>query len=482
MAEVFAAGGYRTALFGKWHLGDNFPYRPQDRGFQEVITFGGGVVGHTPDYWLNDYFDDHYLHNGRTEKFPGYCTDMWFEQAAKFARAKQDQPFFIYLAVNAPHSPFQVPQSYLDRYSGLPEKTQRFYAMISCIDDNVGRLRAALKESGQERDTILIFMTDNGSVDKTFTAGMRGNKASAYEGGHRVPCFIHWPAGGLTRGRDVARLAAHFDLLPTLAGLCGLKTPAEVKFDGRDLTPLLSDAQTPWPERSLVVEWQGEIKPVKWQRSAVMTDRWRLLNGDELYDLPADRGQSNNVAAAHPDVVERLRDDYERWWTDVSARDGELKEIPIGDARANPVRLTAYDWINQTGKQADMPWAHVHIVAGPLQNGWWPLRVERAGRYEFRLRRWPAESGLAINDTSDAVPPEKSWHPVEAAVLKATKARLSIQGYDETRAITGNPLEVVFSATLQPGAARLQTWFLDETGRSRGAYYVSVRRLEEGFR
>ena len=478
MAEVFAAGGYRTALFGKWHLGDNYPYRPQDRGFQEVITFGGGVVGHTPDYWLNDYFDDHYLHNGRWQRFPGYCTDVWFEQAIQFARERKDRPCFIYLAVNAPHTPLQAPQTYLDRYAGLPEKTQRFYAMITSIDDNVGRLQAALKESGLDRNTILIFMTDNGSIDKTFAAGMRGNKASPYEGGHRVPCFVHWPAGGLTGGRDVARLTAHFDLLPTLIALCALKQPADVRFDGTDLSPLLRDKAGSWPERTLVVEWQGEIKPVKWQRSAVMTDRWRLVNGGELHDLAAAPDQSRNVAAGQPAVVKQLREAYERWWADVSVRDDEVKEIPIGADAANPARLTAYGWINATGKQADMPWAHVHIVAGPLQNGYWPLRVERAGRYEIRLRRWPEESGLAINDLSDAVPPEKSWHPVEAAQLVATRARVTIQDFDQTCPVDGKAREVSFVAALKPGSTKLQTWFLDDQGRSRGAYYAAIRRLD----
>jgi arylsulfatase A-like enzyme len=477
MAEVFAANGYRTALFGKWHLGDNYPYRPQDRGFQEVITFGGGVVGHTPDYWLNDYVDDHYLHNGRWEKFPGYCTDMWFQQAIRFARARRDSPFFIYLAVNAPHAPLQVPQPYLDRYPGLPEKTQRFYAMISCIDDNIGRLRAALKEARLDENTLLIFMTDNGSTDKTFNAGMRGNKASPYEGGHRVPCFLHWPAGGLHGGRDVPALTAHFDLLPTLIGLCGLKTPTGGTFDGADLTPLLRGRTNTWPERTLVVEWQGEIKPVQWQRSAVMTDRWRLINGEELHDMQAAPDQSQNVAAKHPAVVNRLRQAYERWWAEVSARDDELKEIPIGAQAANPVRLTAYDWINQTGRQADMPWAHVHIVAGPLQNGYWPLRVEQAGRYEIRLRRWPEESGLAINDLSDAIPPEKSWHPVEGANLLATSARVAIQDHDQSLPVSASAHDVAFTVALKPGPARLQTWFRDDAGRSRGAYYVTVRRL-----
>jgi arylsulfatase A-like enzyme len=478
MAEVFADAGYRTALFGKWHLGDQFPYRPGDRGFEEVVTFGGGVIGHTPDYWLNDCFDDHYLRNGRWEPFSGYCTEIWFEEALRFARREDARPFFIYLPVNAPHSPFQVPEKYLARYADLPEKTRRFYAMIECVDEHLGRLRAGLAGSGLERDTILVFLTDNGSVDKNFGAGRRGFKASPYEGGHRVPCFLRWPGGGLDGGRDVDRLAAHFDLLPTLAGLCGVPLPAGLALDGRDLTPLLRDPAAPWPGRSLVVEWQGEIRPVKWHRSAVMSGPWRLIEGRELYDLRSDPGQKRDLAAAHGPMVASLRAVYERWWAEVSGRDEELREIPIGHPKADPVRLTAYDWINETGQQRDMPWAHAHIVAGPLQNGWWPLQVTTPGRYEFRLRRWPEESGLAINDTSDAEPPEKSWHPVEAATLVSTRARMRIGDFDETVPVTGNPREVVFAASLPAGGARLQTWFLDESGRSRGAYYVSVRRQD----
>jgi hypothetical protein len=180
--------------------------------------------------------------------------------------------------------------------------------------------------------------------------------------------------------------------------------------------------------------------------------------------------------------MKTLRDTYERWWDEVSARDGEVKEIPIGNDAANPVPLTAYDWINETGRQADTPWAHVHIVAGPLQNGWWPLRIERAGRYEIRLRRWPAESGLAVNDSSDAVPPEKSWHPVEGARLVATRARVRIQDVDETHAVVGSAGDAAFTVTLQAGSAKLQTWFLDDGGRSRGAYYVSIRYLGDNER
>ncbi|MFZ9938490.1 MAG: arylsulfatase [Luteolibacter sp.] len=481
MGDLFTKAGYRAAIFGKWHLGDNYPYRPEDRGFEEVITMGGGVVGHTPDYWLNDYFDDTYRHNGRWKRFPGYCTDVWFDHAIEFARTSGDQPFFIYLPVSAPHTPLQVPASYKKPYAGQSEEIQRFYGMIANIDQNVGRLRTELRKAGLERNTILIFMTDNGTThSEVYNAGMRGQKGCSYEGGHRVPCLIHWPGGQIVGGRDVDRLTAHFDLMPTLASLCGLHVPEELHFDGRDLTPLLRDPDVAWEDRTLFVEWQGVIKPQKWKRSCVMTQRWRLINGRELYDMETGPDQSKNVAPAHPEVVTRLRSEYERWWNKVGSRDDILREIPVGAAAEPSVRLTAYDWITRTGRQQDMPWGQIHIVKGPLQNGCWALRVERDGDYRIRLRRWPVESGLAINDTTDVVPPEKSWHPVESAVLKAIRARITIQDIDRTHAVAETNHEAVFDVRLKAGSTRLQTWFYDQAERSRGAYYVHVQYRGSG--
>ena len=248
MADVFAAGGYRTGIFGKWHLGDNYPFRPQDRGFQEVLVHGGGGVGQTPDYWGNDYFDDTYWHNGKPEKQAGYCTDVWFDGALRFIEANRDRPFFAYIATNAPHSPFNVAEQYSGPYMGKSVPNANFYGMIANIDENMGRLLGKLKALGLEENTILIFMTDNGTAagfqaGKGFNAGMRGTKGSEYDGGHRVPCFLRWPAGGLGGGKDVSRLTAHIDLLPTLIELCGLPQPAGVKFDGASLAPLLRDAR-----------------------------------------------------------------------------------------------------------------------------------------------------------------------------------------------------------------------------------------------
>lgn len=480
MGDLFSKGGYRTACFGKWHLGDNYPYRPEDRGFQEVVMHGGGVIGHTPDYWLNDYFDDHYLHNGRWEKFAGYCTDVWFDNAVEFARKSDDRPFFIYLPLNAPHQPRLVPESYLKPYADLPDRLQRFYGMISCIDDNVGELREDLEKSGLERDTILIFMTDNGSVAGPggYSAGMRGAKGSQYEGGHRVPCFIYWPSGKITGGRDVDRLTAHIDLLPTLANLCNLPVPEDLQLDGRDLTPLLKDSAVQWEDRTLFVEWQQNSFTRKWHRCSVMTEQWRLIDGEQLYDIRTDPGQKKDIASEHAELVAQLRRAYELWWSEVSTRDDLIREIPVGAVATPSVTLTTYSWITEKGNHNSLPWCQDLIIAGQLQNGYWPLHVERDGAYRIRLRRWPVESGLAINDTTDAEPPEKS--NVKPTVIRTTQARMTIQDVDETRPVGACDREIVFDVQLKAGSARLQTWFADDEGRTRGAYYTQVEYLGSG--
>ena len=269
LAEVMQSNGYKTGMFGKWHLGDNYPLRPQDQGFETVVQHGGGGVTQTPDYWQNDYFDDTYLRNGKPEKFKGYCTDIWFQEALNFIETNKSEPFFAYISTNAPHSPYLVDPKYSIPYErkGVPKQMAAFYGMITNIDENMGLLERRLKDWGLDENTILIFMTDNGTAAgfkrpqpedlskkqqrrlskgkpivleswPGFNAGMRGTKGSEYDGGHRVPCFIRWPAGKLDGGRDITQLSAHIDILPTLAELCHLTISSELKLDGTSLVPI----------------------------------------------------------------------------------------------------------------------------------------------------------------------------------------------------------------------------------------------------
>ena len=456
MAEVFAASGYATGIFGKWHLGDNYPFRPQDQGFQEVVVHGGGGIGQTPDFWGNDYYDDRYWHNGESEEFEGYSTDVFFDQALEFIRAHRDEPFFTYLPLNIAHRPWNPPRGYAASYreQGLTGDLAAFYGMITQFDERLGQLRDRLEEWGLAQNTILIFMTDNGTSARGYNAGLRGRKGSVYEGGHRVPFYLHYPAGNLTGGRDVDQLAAHIDVLPTLTELCNLTPPQQLPLDGRSLVPLLGADAERLP-RTLFVQSQRIDHPRKGRTYAVMTDRWRLVRGDELYDLSADPDQSKNVAEEYPQVVDSLRRAYEAWWSHLSADFDEYARIVLGAEEANPALLTAHDW---HAPQDEVPWNQAHIRSTDFcGNGFWAVDVARSGTYVFVLRRRPAAASRP---------------------LQANRARISIGGRQKSKAIPPDAEKVSFTLDLHAGPTLLQTWL---TGGpcSGGAYYVNVLRLRQ---
>ena len=381
----------------------------------------------------------------------------------KFIKANKDHPFFCYIPTNAPHSPYNVAAEYMKPYldKGLPESQARFYGMITNIDDNMARLMRQLKEMGLEENTILIFMTDNGTSGNGYNAGMRGKKGSEYDGGHRVPFFIRWPAGDLTGGRDIDRLTAHVDLLPTLIELCGLKKPHDLEFHGDSIVCLLTGHDENWPGRTLVTDSQRIEHPEKWRKSAVMTDRWRLINGKELYDMKADPSQKKDIADTHPQVVKKLRKAYEDWWVEVSARFDEYCEIIIGSDEQNPTRLMSHDWHGPR-----VPWNQGAVRNGMQANGFWAVEIEGEGMYQFELRRWPKEVDAPING---AIPGGKA--------ITVTKARLKVADMDETKSVSAEARAVAFQAKLKAGKTRLQTWFMDDIGTSRGAYYVYAKRL-----
>ena len=489
LASALSENGYVTGLFGKWHLGDNYPYRPQDRGFQEVVTHGGGGVGNTPDYWGNKYNDDHYAVNGEWKPFEGYCTDIWFAEALKFIERNRDRPFFCYITTNAPHSPYIVDDRYSDPYVGQVEDQDRanFYGMITCIDENLGVLHERLREWGLEENTILIFMTDNGSAGGAtldqdqfvvggYNAGMRGKKGSEYEGGHRVPLFIHWPGGGMDYGRDIPELTANVDMMPTLLALCGAD-PGDHTFDGKSLVPLLNDTGEDWPDRVMVTDSQRITYPIKWRKSATMAQRWRLINGVELYDILVDPGQRHDVAAEHPDVVAELRGGYDAWWTTVGRQFDSLIPIPVGTNEGETALLNSHDWRNDPVACA---WNQAQIRAGLECNGYWEIDVAVSGRYRFELRRWPREEDRAI---AEGIPGAwVSYRDIKhgyggGRAIPLVNAEIQVAGYSERQAIAPDAECVVFTADLAAGETLLQTYLYDAEGGSMGAYYVYVERL-----
>ncbi|MEM1084702.1 MAG: arylsulfatase [Verrucomicrobiota bacterium] len=487
VATMLRDAGYQTGMFGKWHLGDNFPYRPEDRGFTEVYWHGGGGVGQTPDVWDNAYFDGSYYHNGKITPAKGFCTDVFFEQANDFIRrcAKGDEPFFAYISTNAPHGPLHAPQEYLDLYSDQSASIAAFYGMITNIDDNVGATRRLLEELGIEKDTIFIFTTDNGTAygAKLFNAGMRGKKGSPYDGGHRVPFFFHWPKGGLTKDYEIGELTHVVDIVPTLLEMTGTKKPEKIHFDGRSLASLIDPAkQVDWPDRFVITDSQRVRDPIMWRQSAVMSQRYRLINGKELYNIVNDPGQEKDIADQNPGQVKKMRAFYETWWAELEPTFSQTTEIYLGHPDHPEVRLNGHDWIQETNP----PWSQGYIrQANEISKdgrsrhlGHWAVKLVRSGKYRISLRRWPLESGAAINAALPAgsnVPgASKAFRARPGKAIEASHAVLRIDDREFGRKpIQEKDAEVSFVADLKKGSARLSPYFLIPQGEL-GAYYAVV--------
>ena len=484
LGEAFSAGGYATGMFGKWHIGDNYPYRPEDRGFGTVVRHGGGGIGQTTDVWDNAYFDDSYFCNGQIEKRHGYCTDVFFDETKKFIQGAvaDGQPFFAYLSTNAPHGPMHAPEEYSAPYRDqVPEKQAVFFGMIANIDKNVGELRDWLQEEGLAENTIFIFMTDNGTAAgaRVHNAGMRGNKGSQFEGGHRVPLFVHWPAGGFDRPVDIDRLSAHIDILPTLQEICELPPKEGYQLDGVSLVPLLKNPQADWPERVIVTDSQRVIDPKKWKNCSTMTQRWRLVNGKGLYEIANDPGQKHDIAKEHPQVVKELRAAYEAWWESLQPALARHAEIVLGNPAENPSRLTCHDWLTE-GEYP--PWNQSTIREGQSTVGDWAVRVEQAGQYRITLRRWPAEAATPLTEglpAGPSVPGMVAFRETPGKALEIRSAGIQIGDIELQQTIEPNAESVAFEADLPKGSARLQGYFELADGKTIGAYYVDVERLSE---
>jgi hypothetical protein len=318
---------------------------------------------------------------------------------------------------------------------------------------------------------------------------MRGNKGSPYEGGHRVPFFFHWPAGGYSQGRDIGSLAGHIDVLPTLADLCGLKRPAGAPpLHGRSLRPLLEGqpSSAPLSERVLVTDSQRQEHLVRWKQTAVMSGTWRLVNPSvdgrpaalELYDLARDPAQKTNVIADHPETAARLQREYDAWWQETSRRKDEYVRIVLGSDRENPVRLTAHDWHGggEEGRAgALLAWSQQAIRQGPAANGFWTVDVSRAGRYRIELRRWPREVDLPLNAPYRDPAPNRESTPGQA--VSVVRATLSIAGLERAQPVVAEAKSAVFEVDLPAGPAELRSALIAADGAQRGAYYVYVQRI-----
>ena len=476
MADIFASNGYRTGHFGKWHLGDNYPYRPQDRGFQTTIHHPSWGITSAADYFENDYFNPHARRGDDIEQLQGYCTDIWFDETISWIDQDRDAPFFAYLATNTPHGPHWVPDRYRQPYlDHVDYDVASFFGMIANIDENIGRLDAYLTESGLRDNTILIFMGDNGTAtgENVYNARMRGKKRSLYEGGHRVPCFIRWPSGGLVGLRQIDQPTQCQDILPTLIDLCDLKGPASDQFDGVSLNAALRN-EDPIADRMLFVQyghacdgWSGATRRGD---AAVIWNRWRLA-GDQLFDLSHDPGQQHNVASENPDTQAAMQAQYRAWWDSVGGNLDNHHPITIGSDLENPTRLCSCDWAYV---YCDNPG---NVRGCVLDSGTWHLRVAQEGTYTISLYRWPRESGLAVSAPAPEMLGVDGSLPGGTA-LPVARAWIKVGDFKAESTVAPEDCFATFSTHLSAGRTTLTSWWIDSDGnRIAGAFYASVTRL-----
>ncbi len=339
IAEVLKSAGYTTGIFGKWHLGDEDAYQPERRGFDEVFIHGAGGIGQSypgscGDAPGNRYFDPFIKHNGKFEKTSGFCTDVFTNQAMTWmASVKGAKPFFCYLSYNAPHGPLSCPPPFAKPYEGTVKPNEAiFFGMIANIDENVGRILAKLAEWGLEKETLVVFMNDNGGTAgcQVFNAGMRGSKGTAWEGGTRASSFWRWP--GMIKPADVRPLTGHIDVFPTFVELAGATPNKGIhdQVEGRSLIPLLMNPKAEWPDRYLVTHvgrWTEDGDPKKFGNGpgqvSIRNGRYSLVHGKtswELYDLQEDPRQSKDISATQTERVHAISEKYHQWWESVLPR------------------------------------------------------------------------------------------------------------------------------------------------------------------
>jgi arylsulfatase A-like enzyme len=408
LAEMLKDEGYRTGIFGKWHLGDNYPSRPNDQGFDESVTHLGGGMGQVGDfttYFQGDssYFDPVLWHNGEQQSYEGYCSDIFAEQAVEFIKTNQNEPFFCYLSFNAPHTPLQVPDKYYQMYKGIDpsagfddsrpfpemsekdkEDARKVYAMVTNIDDNLGKVFATLDELNIADNTIVIFMTDNGPQQWRYVGGMRGRKGSVYRGGVRVPFFLRYPAQ-YSESQDIETTAAHLDVLPTLAELCGASLPINRAIDGHSLVPLFNGESVSWAARPLFFTWTRKY-PGLYRNVALQQGDYKLVgqtsyNAEladfELFNIQDDPYEQQNLVNQLPETAQRLKQQLDQHFFELIQSPNLLNPPTalIGSDEEDPVFLSRNDASGDRGI-----WAQEDIY------GKWLVEVAQEGYYDLSFR------------------------------------------------------------------------------------------------
>ena len=399
LAEILKENNYQTGIFGKWHLGDNYPFRPTDQGFHEsLIHLSGGIgqVGDFTNYYKGNrsYFDPILWHNNEQKKYEGYCSDIFTDEAIKFIEDNKSNQFFCYLSFNAPHTPLQLPDKYYDLYKNvdpsvisesekisMTEKNildaKRIYGMVTNIDDNVGKLVSKLKELNIDKNTILIFMTDNGPQQFRYVSNLRGLKSSVYNGGIKVPFYLSYPKIH-DAGLDLDNFSAHIDVLPSLLDLCDIETPKNIKIDGKNFLNKSTE------ERSFFSYWTRK-SPELYQNMSLNKGNYKLVGNTnydspierfELFDINNDPYEMENLIENKKELAIQMKLEMDNIYNElINSKNIKNKpRIIIGSEFENPTYLNRNDASGQRGI-----WAQNEIF------GFWRIKA-LSGKYNFRFK------------------------------------------------------------------------------------------------
>jgi arylsulfatase A-like enzyme len=408
IAEMLKQANYKTGLFGKWHLGDNYPSRPLDQGFDEVLMHLSGGMGQVGDFTTynqkdSSYFNPVLWHNGQKKAYKGYCSDIFASNAIKFIEKNKSNPFFCYLSFNAPHGPLLVPDRYYQLYTSIDpsvdfegnnplhlkmseqdiEDARKVYGMVTNIDDNIGKVLQKINELGIEENTIVIFMSDNGPQQLRYTAGLRDKKGSVYDGGTRVPFFLKYPAL-IKESKAIETMAAHIDVLPTLSELCHVDLPKDRKIDGKNLVPLIMGEKVDWSERSLFTYWTRKY-PERYNSMAIQKSGYKLVGQTnynapiedfELYNLKNDPYEQNNIVTGNREKAEILKVELDKIYQKLILSENLTKQplIIIGSEKENPLILNRNDADGTRGL-----WDQEEIF------GKWNVHIMK-GNYNFKFK------------------------------------------------------------------------------------------------
>jgi len=408
IAEMLKQEGYKTGVFGKWHLGDNYPSRPNDQGFDEsLIHLSGGMgqVGDITTYFKGDrsYFDPVLWHNNNKEAYNGYCSDIFTEEAIAFVEKNKDSPFFCYLSFNAPHTPLQVPENYYQKYKDIDpasnfeddsrpfskmtekdkEDARKVYAMVSNIDDNLGKLFKKLDDLDISDNTLIIFMTDNGPQQTRYVGGMRGRKGSVYQGGVRVPFYVKYPSS-FEKDIDIETMTSHIDVLPTIAKVCNVDLPKERAIDGKSLLPLIMKKDVDWVNRPLFFYWTRRF-PEPYFNMALQKGNYKLVGKTnynaptkdfELFNLVKDPYEQNNIISENKNLAKELKAELDGIYNELITSENLINQprIIVGSEQENPTILNRNDAGGQRGI-----WDQEEIY------GKWRVSMEK-GHYNIKIK------------------------------------------------------------------------------------------------